>query len=81
MMEEPAKLLCCSIRLVRAGYRALVLSSVCLVWITLVGVSVPAESMLEQSASRLITALGEKGYHDTAVAVLDQLLHNNAVSD
>ena len=81
MMEEPAKLLCCSIRLVRAGYRALVFSSVCLVWITLVGVSVPAESMLEQSASRLITALGEKGYHDTAVAVLDQLLHNNAVSD
>ncbi len=81
MMERPAKLLCCSIRLDRAGCRTLVLSSVCLVWITLVGGSVPAESMLEQSASRLITTLGEKGYHDTAIAVLDQLARDEAVSD
>ena len=42
---------------------------------------VHAESTLEQSASRLITALGEKGYHDTAIAVLDQLSGNEAVSD
>ncbi len=81
MMERPAKLLCCSIRLDRAGCRTLVLSSVCLVWITLFGGSVPAESMLEQSASRLITTLGEKGYHDTAIAVLDQLARDEAVSD
>ena len=64
MMEGPAKLLCCSIRLDRAGCRTLVLSFVCLVWVALVGGSVPAESMLEQSASRLITALGENGYHE-----------------
>jgi tetratricopeptide (TPR) repeat protein len=37
--------------------------------------------MLEQSASRLITTLGEKGYHDTAIAVLDQLARDEAVSD
>lgn len=42
---------------------------------------VHGESTLEQSASRLITALGEKGYHDTAIAVLDQLSGNEAVSD
>ena len=81
MMEGPAKLFYFSIRLCGAGCKTLVLSSVCLVWITLVEGSVPAESMLEQSASRLVTALGEKGYHDTAIAVLDQLARDEAVSD
>lgn len=81
MMEGPAKLFHFAIRLCRAGCKTLVLSSVCLVWITLVEGSVPAESMLEQSASRLVTALGEKGYHDTAIAVLDQLARDEAVSD
>ncbi|MDG1992061.1 MAG: hypothetical protein P8J43_06320, partial [Pirellulales bacterium] len=55
--------------------------SVCLLSMSLFVGGVHAESMLEQSASRLITALGEKGYHDTAIAVLDQLLRNEAVSD
>ena len=74
MMEGPAKLLCYSVRFGCAGCRLVLLLSICLLLISLVGGSVQAESMLEQSASRLITALGEKGYHDTAVAVLDQLL-------
>ena len=81
MMEGPAKLLCYSVRFGCAGCRLVLLLSICLLLISLVGGSVQAESMLEQSASRLITALGEKGYHDTAIAVLDQLSRNEAVSD
>ncbi|HBK74040.1 MAG TPA: hypothetical protein DDZ24_07475, partial [Planctomycetaceae bacterium] len=65
MMEGPAKLLCYSVRFGCAGCRLVLLLSICLLLISLVGGSVQAESMLEQSASRLITALGEKGYHDT----------------
>ncbi len=37
--------------------------------------------MLEHSSLRLITGLGEKGYHDTSVVVLDKLLKNKAISN
>ena len=80
-MEGPARLLCCFLRLVPAGCTPFVISSVILISMSLFVGGVHGESTLEQSASRLITALGEKGYHDTAIAVLDQLSGNEAVSD
>ena len=80
-MEGPARLLCCFLRLGPAGCTPFVISSIGLMSMSLFVGGVHAESTLEQSASRLITALGEKGYHDTAIAVLDQLLRNEAVSD
>ncbi len=80
-MEGPARLLCCFLRLGLAGRPPFVCVCVCLLSTSLFVGGVLAESTLEQSASRLIIALGKKGYHDTAIAVLDQLLHNDAVSD
>ena len=56
-------------------------SSIVLISISLCVGVVRAESMSEQSASRLISALDERAYHDTAIVVLDQLLHSDAVSD
>ena len=56
-------------------------SSIVLISISLCVGVVRAESMSEQSASRLISALDERAYHDTAIVVLDQLLHSEAVSD
>lgn len=40
-----------------------------------------AETIVEYSSSRLITALGEKGYHDTAVFVLDKLVQDKGISN
>lgn len=56
-------------------------SSSVLISISLFVGVVHAESMSEQSASRLITALDKRAFHDTAIIVLDQLLHSEMVSN
>ncbi len=42
---------------------------------------ISAETIVQHSSSRLITALSEKGYHDTAVSVLDKIGQNKSVSN
>jgi|GEM_PF-1923973 hypothetical protein len=61
--------------------RLLLLSGISVLSFYLVAEIIFAETMVEHSSSRLITALGEKGYHDTAVSVLDKLVQNKAVSN
>ena len=56
-------------------------SSSVLISISLFVGVVHAESMSEQSASRLITALDKRAFHDTAIILLDQLLHSEMVSN
>ena len=61
--------------------RLLLLSWVSLLSSYVVAEIILAETMVQHSSSRLITALGEKGYHDTAVSVLDKLGQNKSVSN
>ena len=65
----------------RATGSVLLLSGVFLVASYSLAESISAETMLEYSSLRLITGLGEKGYHDTSVVVLDKLRENKAISN
>ena len=64
--KVPGKSVCRIFSTSRAAGSVLLLSGVFLVASYSFAESISAETMLEYSSLRLITGLGEKGYHDTS---------------